>query len=265
MRNRIRHELIPQLKSFNPNVCSELGMLSSIARDVDSYLDDLARCALKNAQCENDDRREGVFLNRASLSSLPSPVKSKVIFHVLEELSGEGMGFYSTHILDVAYLVDRGVSGASTNLPRGIKAVIEYENVRFYHHGRLSDKLSFSRPLNLSGTTAIVESGIELKAEKVGYCDEMGNKDAVFIDMDKVSNPLEVRNFINGDRLILKGMRGRKKLKDFFIDEKIPREMRASIPLLISGGEILWVVGLRPCGNALADSESTNILKISRI
>ncbi|MBE9502932.1 MAG: tRNA lysidine(34) synthetase TilS [Proteobacteria bacterium] len=265
MRNRIRHELIPQLKSFNPNICRELGMLSSIARDVDSYLDDLARCALTNVRCENNGKRKGIFLNRASFLSLPSSVKSKVIFHVLEELSGEGMGFFSTHILDVESLVGRGVSGASLNLPKRIKAVIEYENVHFYYHGRVSDDISFSRPLNLSGITSLSAAGIELKAEKVACCDEMGSKDAVFIDMDKVSHPLEVRNLINGDRLILKGMRGRKKLKDFFIDEKIPREMRTSIPLLISGGEILWVVGLRHCGNALADSESTNILKISRL
>lgn len=265
MRNRIRHEMMPLLKSFNPNICRELGMLSLIARDVDSYLDEMAGRALNDVRCENDGKRDGVLLNRASLSSMPSPVKSKMIFRVLEELSGEAMGFFSTHILDVESLVARGVSGASINLPKRIKAVIEYENVRFYHHGRLGDDISFSRSLNLSGITAIAEAGVELKAEKVDYRGEVGNKEAVFIDMDKVSHPLEVRNFINGDRLILKGMKGRKKLKDFFIDEKIPREMRASIPLLISGGEILWVVGLRPCGNALADRASTNVLKISRI
>jgi tRNA(Ile)-lysidine synthase len=52
-----------------------------------------------------------------------------------------------------------------------------------------------------------------------------------------------VRNFRPGDRFQPLGMRGHKKLKDFFIEKKIPLSVRASLPLLVLGDEVIWIPG----------------------
>ncbi len=65
------------------------------------------------------------------------------------------------------------------------------------------------------------------------------------LDDDKLVRPLTLRSFEEGDLFIPLGMKGRKKLKDFFIDSKVPKALRRRVPLLISGGSIAWVVGYR--------------------
>jgi tRNA(Ile)-lysidine synthase len=66
-----------------------------------------------------------------------------------------------------------------------------------------------------------------------------------FFDMDRLSFPLVVRSFRPGDRLAPLGMQGSQKVKKLFIDRKIARWHRSRIPLLLSGGEIIWIAGLR--------------------
>jgi tRNA(Ile)-lysidine synthase len=60
-----------------------------------------------------------------------------------------------------------------------------------------------------------------------------------------LAGPLSLRDWRAGDRFRPLGLRGRKKLQDFFVDAKVPRPERARIPLLLAGGRIAWVVGQR--------------------
>ncbi len=57
--------------------------------------------------------------------------------------------------------------------------------------------------------------------------------------------PIEARSFRAGDRFMPLGMKSEKKLKNFFVDEKIPRFERYGIPIFTSGGDIFWVGGMR--------------------
>ncbi|MCL4546334.1 MAG: tRNA lysidine(34) synthetase TilS [Deltaproteobacteria bacterium] len=64
---------------------------------------------------------------------------------------------------------------------------------------------------------------------------------AILFDFDKLSFPVKIRNFINGDRFIPLGMEHEKKVKDFFIDKKIPELYRQNLPLILFGGQIVWI------------------------
>ncbi len=68
---------------------------------------------------------------------------------------------------------------------------------------------------------------------------------AVLIDPKKFRFPVEIRNFRPGDKFTPFGMKGEKKVKDFFIDEKIPRYLRKLFPLFVINGRIAWIGGLR--------------------
>jgi tRNA(Ile)-lysidine synthase len=74
---------------------------------------------------------------------------------------------------------------------------------------------------------------------------EEEREDVVYLDAGKVEFPIEVRGFRAGDRFIPLGMKDEKKLKNFFVDEKIPRFERYRVPIFTTGGEIFWIGGMR--------------------
>src|SRR5699024_3708976 len=82
-----------------------------------------------------------------------------------------------------------------------------------------------------------------LSMEEVGSIKRY--KDIAYFDYDEIQNSIYVRNRQEGDRFTPFGMKGSKKLKDFFIDEKISRDLRQTIPLVVDEENILWVVGYR--------------------
>jgi len=87
-------------------------------------------------------------------------------------------------------------------------------------------------------------------------------KDAVFMDYDRISLPLVIRTVRPGDRIQPLGMRGMKKIKSVFIDEKIPRRHRKEIPLLLDQETALWLAGLRLSERVKITEKTRQILKV---
>jgi tRNA(Ile)-lysidine synthase len=85
----------------------------------------------------------------------------------------------------------------------------------------------------------------------------------VYLDADKLNYPLTARNFQPGDRFVPMGMKGHKKVKNFFIDLKIPSEERALTPVLTSGEDIVWICGYRIDERFKVTSQTKKILKIT--
>ena len=254
LRNKLRLQLIPTLKEYNPRICNELNLLSSINRDVESYLQDEAEKVFQRAICPENKNEDALFLDVSIFNAIPAALKAKVVMKAVEQLAGNLSGLFSVHILDVENLALNAVSGRSINLPKGMIVSLEYGRLIFSYIPRSKGDISFKCPLNILGDTIIKEAGIILRTSKTMPDDSISadDKKSIYLDMKRFIEPLEVRSFIAGDRIRIKGMSGRKKLKDLFVDEKVPPKMRMKIPLLVSGDEILWVIGLR-------QSKSTNI------
>ena len=87
--------------------------------------------------------------------------------------------------------------------------------------------------------------------------------DTAFLDADKIKAPLFVRMREDGDRFFPQGAKGHKKLSDFLIDRKVPRDMREKIPLLVSGNDILWVVGYRISEEFKITQETKKVMKVT--
>jgi len=83
-------------------------------------------------------------------------------------------------------------------------------------------------------TTIIINKLMKKKFKK-------NSANAILFDFDKLSFPVKIRNFINGDRFIPLGMQHEKKVKDFFINKKIPELYRHNLPLILFGGQIVWI------------------------
>ena len=83
-----------------------------------------------------------------------------------------------------------------------------------------------------------------------------------YLDADKIAFPLLVRNFQPGDRFVPLGMSSAKKLKDFFIDQKIPRELRHTIPIILSGRVVVWISDYRIDDRYKVTPQTQKILRI---
>ena len=80
---------------------------------------------------------------------------------------------------------------------------------------------------------------------------------------DKIEKEIIIRHRRDGDKIIPLGMKGNKKLKDIFIDMKIPREKRDEVPILCFDEKIAWVVGYKTSQESRITQDTKNILKIT--
>jgi len=87
-------------------------------------------------------------------------------------------------------------------------------------------------------------------------------KKFALIDFEKVKFPLIVRNWRRGDRFQPLGTPGSKKIKDFFIDLKIPRIERSRVPLVLFGDQIAWIAGLRIDEKVKITQSTRKVLKL---
>jgi tRNA(Ile)-lysidine synthase len=95
-----------------------------------------------------------------------------------------------------------------------------------------------------------------LKHQELGRTHELA-----FFDLDALIFPLYVRNRQDGDRMEIRGLNGSKKVKDIFIDAKLPQRKRNQVPLIVDATErILWIPGFRRSVHALATANTTRLL-----
>ena len=83
-----------------------------------------------------------------------------------------------------------------------------------------------------------------------------------YFDFDKINDSISIRNRKDGDKIIPLGMNGNKKVKDIFIDMKIPKEERDNIPILCFDEKVAWIIGIRTSEEYKIVNKSKNILKV---
>jgi tRNA(Ile)-lysidine synthase len=116
------------------------------------------------------------------------------------------------------------------------------------------------------GHTFIEEIGKKVLIEETNrdeFEDINGPPNTALIDYESLRFPLKMRNFRPGDRFHPLGVKGTQKLKDFFIDHKVPKFERPKIPLLISGEMIAWIVGYRIDERVKLTEKTRKVLKLT--
>jgi tRNA(Ile)-lysidine synthase len=148
------------------------------------------------------------------------------------------------HIEAILSLISDGPPQGRVAIPRGRDAVRNYDTLRVEKKTRPRRAACYCYPLLLDGELVIHEAGVTMASARGAGADARPHDDleAVF-DSSALPQPLTVRNFRNGDRFQPLGMRGHKKVKDLFIEKKAPLAVRATLPLLVAGDEILWIPG----------------------
>ena len=248
-RNRIRLELIPMLeREYRPNIKQILQQTGDILRAEDDLLIDLARESMDNCVQFPDVRT--AIIRISDFRGYHLALQRRILRLAIEKLTGDLSGFDYDHIRDVLNLALSGPTGNVVNLPQCISAEKVYDEL-ILRPGRPETRVEpFDYSVRIPGETKIPELGLSVRTmgpERVHTGKLQPGKDGLreIFDYDKIRGELHLRNRRPGDRFQPLGMSGMKKLKDFFIDEKIPRGLRERIPILTDAANILWVVGYR--------------------
>ncbi|MCY3740585.1 MAG: tRNA lysidine(34) synthetase TilS [Candidatus Poribacteria bacterium] len=255
LRNRIRGELIPQLeRDYNPNIKTGLSRTADVLRAESGYLDTAAREAFETCQIQGPDK--SVVLNRVKFRQYHIALQRRMLRQSVSEMLGDMNDLYFAHCEAMLNLVEGDTPNTVLALPNDLRFRRAYQQLIFER--KPVEIESFTYPVTIGGKTSIAILNTEITAE-LGDVESRrtlalpdGKFEAIF-DHEKLRKvfakptsetvPLIVRNRRQGDRFQPYGMRGTKKIKDFLIDAKVPRYERDSIPLLVCGDAILWVIG----------------------
>ncbi len=259
LRNRIRHELLPILESYNPRVRERLTCSSALLADESELLNQQA-VVIAERSCSAE--LNAIRCDIGLLASEPLPLRRRVYRLLFKRLTGSLDHFSNRHIEELDKLIHCSKPNATVNMPRKVKATREYGllilNLPASPAEPVTDEQfivapgSYELPCIGSLTLTIEPRPSEFEMSPLPV------NEAVF-DLEKAPFPWRIRTFRDGDRIVPFGMRGRKKVKDLFIDEKIPFSTRQISPLLFSGETLLWVCGVRSSDLVRVDS-STSIL-----
>lgn len=243
-RNKIRLELIPYIENnFNPNIMRSLVRFSNLVKEENEFLEEEAGKAFKAvAKLENDR----VTMNIQESRSLHIALRRRLVRRAVEKLANTLNGYDFKHFESIVELFEKP-TGAAVVLPQRLKAYVSYDKLILAKNIEKADKKCYYKLKYDYDNIVETENGritIErIKAEELGGIPK--EKERVYIDGSKIKEGLVLRNREPGDVFSPIGMKGSKKLKDYLIDEKIPRETRDKIKLIADGSEIVWIVGGR--------------------
>ena len=239
-RNWLRLAVMPEFKKQNPALINTISRVCEIIREEDNYLELIVTKTLMKLIPKKTDKLIELFL--VPLENMDMVILRRVLRRAIDAVKGlRGIGF--VHIEDIIELVKKGDSGDRIYLPKGIRVIKGYSTLILTSE-QPSQLRTYS--LNVPEELALKESGILIKSSFADSAEiSCDGKSKVMIDAEMIKLPLVVRARKSGDLFYPFGFGKRKKLQDFFVDEKIPRDERDSIPIVLSGNDIVWIVGYR--------------------
>ncbi len=248
LRNKVRHEIIPLFKEINPSFFSTMeGNLKRLS-EVENLLEDEVRRVRKDFVVEEQGR---VLIPIVKISEHPQ--QSFALFELLRPY-----GFNSNVIGDIIKSIS-GIPGKQFYSPTHRLIRDRYNFILFENRDMSDDEIYIN-----SGVSSI-DNPISLRINMFSKADDYSfSKDPVVahFDADMVDFPLVLRRWRQGDHFRPLGMNGFKKLSDFFIDQKLSIADKEDVWLLLSGDDIVWVVGMRIDDRYKISNHTKNIVEV---
>jgi tRNA(Ile)-lysidine synthase len=264
LRNRIRLELIPELEKYNPRIKKTLARTAKLLRTEEDFIKKEA--VKKLGSVFTISEQDELIGTTTRYKTIPEAIRLVVLRLAVEKLKGSLRKITSDHIFSVDELLHSQTPSGEISLPDGIVVIKGYDLFLVTRKSELMREFSYR--IHSTGKWSFPEVEFEVEITKVKRPSK--DKSIGFFDADTVEFPIEVRNFRPGDRFIPLGMktsrsgvspiepgikrdfvvsaqsnegsqRTTKKVKRFFIDEKVPRFLRNRIPIFLSKGKIMLV------------------------
>jgi len=246
-RNKIRLEILPYVKEkFNDKIDETLSRTANILREDKLLIDKIVNDYFeKNVVL----KKEYYILNIDKFNNELFSLKSRLIRKIIFEINGTIEGLTYNHVNEIIELIKEKNTG---------KFKIQY-NIKFKIN---YDELIIRKEENQN----IKKDNKKIKIELIKNFDEIifnYSKNDIYIDADKVIGEIYVRTRKPGDRFSPLGMYGSKKIKDYFIDEKINSSLRNNISLVCDKKNIIWVVGYRMSNKYKITKSTKNALHLA--
>ncbi|HEX5440907.1 MAG TPA: tRNA lysidine(34) synthetase TilS [Ktedonobacterales bacterium] len=290
MRNRIRHELLPLLETYNPGIRELLVRNGELLADDEAYLEAQTRKAWAEVA---ETCGESLRLLRQPLLELPPALRHRLFRAAVRRLTDGDVTLEARHIAALDKQLVDGHTGSVLRLPGDHHASLTYDTLVFdnvvassqldpgesaqadfvatgYKGAVSTARTSPTWQLPVPGVVEMPEIGWRIRAWRLegvpgsedagelppapelpslSFADrsaEVGRAESrVYLDASTLGETLTVRTWRPGDRFRPLGMRGEKKLQDYFGDAKAPRELRGRLPLVFNADHLVWVAGLR--------------------
>ncbi|NQY68440.1 MAG: tRNA lysidine(34) synthetase TilS [Flavobacteriales bacterium] len=248
LRNKIRLDIIPILEELNPSFRKAIAGNIEQIKDLETIV----------------KRQLGVFINEVI-----SCTNNQVNINIALLKSYDPIRFYLFE-----FLKSYGFNGSDVNTiiehldsePGKIFLTITHQLLKDRDTLIVTqipaDDAAIEYQIQSSDTSIENPVGLEMKREPAKEIEIERNPNIAMLDMDKLSFPLTLRKWEDGDRFVPLGMQTKKKLSDFFIDQKLNLNEKKNIWLLMSGGDIAWIVGQRIDNRYKVSSSSKNVYRI---
>lgn len=237
LRNAVRLDLIPVINDLNPDAIDKLKTTMLLINDEDDWLDSIAR--QKFNQIADIGVRE-IQIDAPRLKKLNLALTRRLIRLALIAHFGSNRNIdFST----VQTIIDKTLmDGVPTNIARRARAELIGDKLIIY-----SERVPFKNLVidASGGRFQIEDTKISVTIFPANKSVEKFDAKAVLVDVDRIEWPINVRPWQNGDWFVPLGMTGRKKLQDFFVDSKVPRRHRSSIPIFSDRVKVVAIGDLR--------------------
>jgi len=297
-RNRLRLQLLPLLRQYNPSVDQALLRLADIAKEDSAFIEQQASGLWDEvARQENN----AIYLDRKQIASLPIALQRQLLRAAVTKLAGDTRDIEASHIEAARSLLNKPV-GKRISLPHDFICQGGYDELVIESTAKQSQLLPCpfpplpgEFPLKVPGKTVfpgwkVIASIVGERVDE-GHCQpltfcyserseeshaaqdrlreesrpaqgRLGEAISADFDLHKTGTELFVRQRRPGDRFQPLGMSMLKKLYEFMVDAKIPRSWRGHIPIVCSPQQIIWVVGWRIDDRVKVTEASKEILRL---
>jgi tRNA(Ile)-lysidine synthase len=264
MRNRIRNELLPLLRSYNPEITVCLSQTAQALAADEELLEAIVTRALQGIAITSPYE---VSLNLEILQHEPEAIRKRLYRRAILMLQGDLRRISAQHLADIDILASGKKGSGKLSLPAGVIVIRKYVSMTLRNipeqdindNPELTVNSCGSYQLNADQTIVIEK----LNALPINWLDS--GTDTIFVDSSQIPFPWIIRCCREGDRFTPFGMEGSKKLKNLFIDKKIPRAVRKTIPLLLCREDIFWVGGVQTAEKIRINESAGNLLRLRLI
>ena len=270
-RNRLRHELIPLLETYNPNVGRRLRHTAEVVAADYTLLAQLRQRAWGEVTLAASE--QAVVFDLADWRTQPLSLQRALVREAAYRLRPQVRDFDFVHVENAVRLAREGETGAQATLPGGLALTVGYDRLTIAEAGYeppvAGPTLSAEQGVAVAvpGVTPLPDGAWVLEATlppawTLAEVETNPDRWTAYLDADALSGPLVLRTRRPGERFRPQGMGGHApRLTDWMINAKVPRPWRDRLPLLVAGGEIVWVCGWRVSEVAVVGSTTRRVAR----
>lgn len=253
-RNFFRLQVLPLLKQQDPQVHHHVQEMTERLAEDKQYIQEQSEKMVQEVVTYEGNV---AFFHIETFRSYPIALQRRAFHLILNYLyQNVPTDITTQHEKDFFLLLTQGKSNVTLDFPKALKVTKNYQELRFHFLSQVNKEWKDHQVIKIPSEITL-PNGATLKAEYTsGHICESSQTLHIPIECESLL-PLSVRVRAPGDRMMVRGLNGRKKVKDIFIDEKVPAYQRDNWPLIFGAdGSLLWITGLKKA--EIASKSSVN-------